>query len=569
MANRWLVQTSIVACCALGACATNIGSSNNAALQDTGGETLTQQVLSDPKRISSLKSASERSSPPAVSGDPFNGDFSGPPKLRAYLQGLLSRVTKAGRLPVPPMSLNVRDCAPFQDDSDYERGIHLCFTTIGSMSSESELAFLIGHEACHQILGHSSEIEVRKGEYWKSWLTGYMLTGPFGSPFFETNGQNSAAEMRRNQELEADRCAFDLISASGFNVSGGIAFLDLLSQAELNRTSNAKAIASYDADRNERIKGRLNEFGPIMKTIGYALLTVSIIDPHSPGRLYRAHRLDDNTHPGGEERIKHARNYVGLHHRAAGGREAGLLPWTRAEAAEYAEVAEFFSELRESNDVAVRLYQMAPHEVRYSVPADRSVRSQDSNVGEYRQLHARIEKVLRGSLNLHPRSRARMAYIEAKIGRLDRVRGQLAELTQKSFSGFSAYVLWGLTYSFGDLDYSKKVIRDGIRELKATYPNGLDSVVSMDIAALLQELGDSSAAREIENECRRDADRVLAKDKATSKIITFKNDVDTRQMAIDVACGIEYAGQRLARQYPGNLSVTHSFARKYSLNILG
>lgn len=272
----------------------------------------TDSVLQDEQRFSYLRSVHFGADHAPTITPPMAPDF--PQSVRSFTNSLLSRLIAYTKLPHPKSILvSIAECPGLGEHNIGFNSVALCPPTLAALESESELAFLLGHEACHVILRHGEEDAKLLGEHKQTaWKVQYF-TGYFGRAFADVDLANEDVARVRRQEIEADLCAIDLMHGAGLNLAGALALFDLIDKW------------GKDLRRAEDEDKKTNNF--TRSPLGQVADAISLIGQHTPGRLYAKYNTDNTTHLTGGERAGYTRKYIKAVYGGTGSASMGQLPW--------------------------------------------------------------------------------------------------------------------------------------------------------------------------------------------------------------------------------------------------
>jgi len=204
------------------------------------------------------------------------------PAIEAYLQGLCKRLLDAKGVSMAVPNILVQSSDAFNAFVDAKQNLVISTGALRALTSEDELAALLGHELSHLILDHprdkdalrtlplgmetmaairdtSAELKGQPATY-TSELTKYSQDGLTNSQ--ATNllwSDFIAPSWNRNQESVADQNGFELMRAAGYDPG---AFADLFTQlhdAETKRTVRMQVM-------KKMLVARLRESAAAVKT---------------------------------------------------------------------------------------------------------------------------------------------------------------------------------------------------------------------------------------------------------------------------------------------------------------
>ncbi|NOU07587.1 MAG: M48 family metalloprotease, partial [Hyphomicrobiaceae bacterium] len=131
-----------------GASSPQITPESNVSAAVATNRRFTDSVLLNKKRLASLGQSAAAS-----------------PVIKAgYAQSILDKLVVSTRLPAGKLGALISDCPALGDHARNDGSIVLCRATLKILTSESEVAFLIAHEASHLILRHGRNDEARSKE---------------------------------------------------------------------------------------------------------------------------------------------------------------------------------------------------------------------------------------------------------------------------------------------------------------------------------------------------------------------------------------------------------------------
>lgn len=193
------------------------------------------------------------------------------PQLETYLQSVLQRLVAVSPVTGIPASVHVRASEEFSALSTADADIFLNLGLVRNLDSEDQLAFVLGHELSHIILGHTNTEIVAKTQRQAAVLTelslavaGQVRAAQGKSGMSGMVGDSRLKEQNellllntlvlspawtRGQEREADLLGTDLLVRAGYNPAAVDEVLAKLVQVEANpeRVTLASAV--------ERMKG--------------------------------------------------------------------------------------------------------------------------------------------------------------------------------------------------------------------------------------------------------------------------------------------------------------------------
>jgi Zn-dependent protease with chaperone function len=187
------------------------------------------------------------------------------PAIEAYLRGICQRLLDAKGLKLEVPNILVQSSDGFNAFVDAKQNLIISTGALRAMTSEDELAALLGHELSHLILDHpkdkdalrtlplgmetmaavrdaSAELKGQKATY-SSDLTKYSQDGLTNSQ--ATNMVWSdfiAPSWNRNQESAADLNGFELMRAAGYDPGAFGELFTQLNDAEIKRTQRMQVL---------------------------------------------------------------------------------------------------------------------------------------------------------------------------------------------------------------------------------------------------------------------------------------------------------------------------------------
>lgn len=464
------------------------GASVEARGQSADRTTVLGRLLGDPAQSAAVR-ALRATLPPGDRPLDYlrfaSGEFPPPAPLMKYLQSIADRLLQqASALQLKPVIL-VDDCPAFRDEALPNGQLVFCLETLRRLSSESELAFLVGHELGHLLLNHAAA-DQRFAEEKRERSRSGMSWGIMGMSIASSQNEKDEAQRILLQEREADELGLDLATAAGFNPVGVLAFFDLMHKSNLQRTSwQQRKIAEAKSDVGRAMRQDAQTGSAITLTVALGALAGMAVDS----------TFDDRRHDSPAERKESAANYIRSFHSAHTSRDVGQLKW-KAASSELGAVGLLFGQMLKSQlaflrVVVAQLDQQAAREVRAAT---------------YAASLKMLDDVLKGPLKYHNRTRARAAIVCTLLERAGCARDYYAAMRGRREAGLLVHVNLASTYLDGRASAeAAAVLAEGIETAKRNFPTAEPPPARMAIAFML--LGDNARRRHYEQQCRQELNR--------------------------------------------------------------
>jgi predicted Zn-dependent protease len=176
------------------------------------------------------------------------------PELQAYLQGILNRLVAVSPVTGVPAEARLRASEEFNALSTADADIFVDLGLIRKMDSDDQLAFVLGHELSHVLLGHTSSEAVAKTQRQLATLT--EISSAAYTQVRTAHGKTGGADIAkqahvkdqnrllllntmvlsptwtRGQEREADLLGTDLLVKAGYNPAAVDAVMAKLVEVE-------------------------------------------------------------------------------------------------------------------------------------------------------------------------------------------------------------------------------------------------------------------------------------------------------------------------------------------------
>jgi len=308
------------------------------------------------------------------------------PELQAYLKGVLDRLVAVSPVAGVPAHVGIRASEDFGATSTADANVFVNLGLIRKMESEDELAFVLGHELSHVILGHTSSEIVQKTQRQLAVLT--EIGGAVENRIRAAQGEHGTGTMAkesrikdqnrlillntlvlnpawtRGQEREADLLGTDLLAKAGYDPKAVDEVMGKLIQAERDTSRPTVDTVVEDIKRIEDVAPREATSGAraaaqaadasssyglgLVKTLGGEALTYVGT---------KAQELKSD-HPKAEERQADLRRYVEREYAGASAavarqqplRQALGEPRTKEILAHYEQAYEAWDFLQQGND---------------------------------------------------------------------------------------------------------------------------------------------------------------------------------------------------------------------------
>ena len=180
------------------------------------------------------------------------------PEITAYLNAVLDRLKPADlpdtlNISVTAVRDSIVNAYAFPNGS-----IYINIGLLERIANEAQLAHILAHELSHVVLRHSLEAyKDRRDKVVAAHITDLFL---FGTSIAYIPYIASISSYSRGQEEEADKMALELMSASGYPLSGATGLFDVLEQVKTGKTASFSIYSSHpDNEVRARYTGRYIE----------------------------------------------------------------------------------------------------------------------------------------------------------------------------------------------------------------------------------------------------------------------------------------------------------------------
>ncbi len=244
------------------------------------------------------------------------------PSLTVHANRILEKLKSASGVSDVPGQVLVSARSGLEAGSTADGNIVVSLGWFGDLSSDDELAALLGHELGHVLLRHHDSNLIGKLQkqfqtYGALGIQAYAMLDKAGAGSAVTStlspGQRDALmkmdllvkltdgalhpAWNRRQEFEADKMAIDLVQKAGYSYSNGVkSFLEKVRQWDAQQEARRQVVQ----EDNQRAMQQLMARGDIENTLKQGLNAAASEVVQQLGR----------THEGGDKRIDEAQLYV-------------------------------------------------------------------------------------------------------------------------------------------------------------------------------------------------------------------------------------------------------------------
>ena len=227
----------------------------------------------------------------------------------------------ASPMPNRKVSIELGDCEAMSDEMRIDGTVKVCRGTVRHLGSESEVAFLVAHEASHVLLRHALDDSEKSVASKRTADQASKVFGHVGWVFSRANSVNEMARFKRHDELEADLFGIDLMVGAGFNPTGAVAFCDLLSRSRLARSR------PFEEQQRE---GRIGAIGRLAtQSSSDGSVDGAFVGSALAGNFVNraiVSGIDERDHDDHSTRASIVSDYVRTHYRRETARPVGIVP---------------------------------------------------------------------------------------------------------------------------------------------------------------------------------------------------------------------------------------------------
>jgi len=266
----YLVAASLLASSVLSGCATLKGA-DQAFLNLVGPSTqsrvqghyvdntdVRQYYKLDPQRQSQQRLSYDGRAVPAAEARQQN--LVDIPMLQAYLQGIVTRLSKGWPGELPPLQVKITDSYGFGPSADPYGNLFVPLGMLDNVASEDEIAAMLGHEMSHVLLHHHDRMAAFQQQ--KDMFTTVASTVALATMAADTGVDRSSGTMKLFSKDPADLLGTDLMIRAGYAPRAATHSLERLNdfQGKQNPLLTGFLTARKNAMQDSLQQFNLNQF---------------------------------------------------------------------------------------------------------------------------------------------------------------------------------------------------------------------------------------------------------------------------------------------------------------------